>query len=89
MRAVNLIPADQRQVITKFRALNHDGPATGTATDRVLVAAPEAAAAEAFAGPATRVGADIAASVHAAVRAGALAHRTHRTRRPRPQEAVA
>ena len=71
------------------RALNHDGPATGTATDSVLVAAPEAAAAEAFAGPATRVGADIAASVHAAVRAGALAHRTHRTRRPRPQEAVA
>lgn len=74
------------------RALNHDGPATGTATDSVLVAAPESAAAEAFAGPATLVGAAIAAAVHAAVRAGALAHRTRRTddtRRPRPQEAVA
>jgi adenosylcobinamide hydrolase len=68
------------------RALNHDGPATGTATDSVLVAAPVAAGAQAFAGPATRVGADIAAAVHAAVRAGALAHSTRRTR---PQEAVA
>jgi adenosylcobinamide amidohydrolase len=68
------------------RALNHDGPATGTATDSVLVAAPVAGAAAPFAGPATRVGADIAAVVHAAVHAGALAHRT---RRPRPQEATA
>jgi adenosylcobinamide hydrolase len=68
------------------RALNHDGPATGTATDSILVAAPAATAAEPFAGPATRIGADIAAAVHATVRAGALAHRR---RRPRPQEATA
>jgi adenosylcobinamide hydrolase len=68
------------------RALNHDGAATGTATDSVLVACPVGACTEPFAGPATRVGADIAAAVHAAVLAGARADR----RRPRrPQEAVA
>jgi adenosylcobinamide amidohydrolase len=69
------------------RAGNHDGPATGTATDSVLVASPDAGAGEAFAGPATRVGADIAAAVHAVVLAGALAHA--RASRTRPEEAIA
>jgi adenosylcobinamide amidohydrolase len=68
------------------RALNHDGAATGTATDSVLVACPVAACTEPFAGPATRVGADIAAAVHAAVLAGA---RADRQRPRRPQEALA
>ncbi len=66
------------------RARNHDGPATGTATDSVLVACPAQGAAEPFAGPATRAGADIAAAVHRAVLDGALADRIRR-----PQEATA
>ncbi len=66
------------------RARNHDGPATGTATDSVLVACPAHGVAEPFAGPATRAGADIAAAVHRAVLDGALADRIRR-----PQEATA
>ncbi len=66
------------------RARNHDGPATGTATDSVLVACPAHGAPEPFAGPATRAGADIAAAVHRAVLDGAIADRIRR-----PQEATA
>ena len=55
-------------------AANHDGPATGTATDSICIAALPGAA-EPFAGPVTPVGAAIATSVHAAVLAGARARR--------------
>jgi adenosylcobinamide amidohydrolase len=48
------------------RALNHAGPATGTATDAVCIAAPPGDGLP-FAGPATEVGAAIAGAVHAAV----------------------
>jgi adenosylcobinamide amidohydrolase len=50
---------------------------TGTATDAVCIAAPDAAggAAEAFAGPRSAWGARIARAVHAAVLAGAGAYR--------------
>jgi adenosylcobinamide amidohydrolase len=59
-------------------AVNHPGCATGTATDAICVAALPGAI-EAFAGPATPVGAAIATAVHAAVLAGALAwERCHR-----------
>jgi adenosylcobinamide amidohydrolase len=54
------------------RARNAPGPATGTATDAIAVACPPGARV-AFAGPATRVGADIAAAVHRAVLLGARA----------------
>ncbi len=57
-------------------AANHDGPATGTATDSICIAALRGAT-EPFAGPVTPVGAAIATSVHAAVLAGARARRSH------------
>ncbi len=56
------------------RALNHQGAATGTATDAICIAAP-AGATVAFAGPATPVGAAIALAVHGAVGSGARVHR--------------
>ena len=56
------------------RALNHHGPATGTATDAICVAAPPGGEV-AFAGPATAVGAAIAHAVHGAVLSGARIHR--------------
>lgn len=59
---------------TGVLALNHDGPATGTATDAICVAAPPGAHV-AFAGPATPVGAAVALAVHGAVRSGARVHR--------------
>src|SRR4051795_11355571 len=56
------------------RALNHHGPATGTATDAICVATPPGAGV-AFAGPATAIGAAIAHAVHGAVLSGARIHR--------------
>ena len=56
------------------RALNHHGPATGTATDAICVAAPPGGEV-AFAGPATAIGAAIAHAVHGAVLSGARIHR--------------
>jgi adenosylcobinamide hydrolase len=52
-------------------ARNHDGPATGTATDSICVAALPGAT-EPFAGPMAPAGAAVAHCVHAAVLAGAL-----------------
>lgn len=54
------------------RALNHDGFATGTATDAICVAVVPGGGVP-FAGPATEVGAAIAAAVHDAVLEGAQA----------------
>ncbi|MDX6728800.1 MAG: hypothetical protein QOK49_3605 [Baekduia sp.] len=51
-------------------ARNHDGPATGTATDSICVAA-RPGASEPFAGPMSAPGAAIARCVHAAVLEGA------------------
>lgn len=51
-------------------ALNHAGPATGTATDAICVAVPPGEGLP-FAGPGTEVGAAIARAVHEAVLAGA------------------
>jgi adenosylcobinamide hydrolase len=56
------------------RALNHHGPATGTATDAICVATPPGAEI-AFAGPATAIGGAIAHAVHGAVLSGARIHR--------------
>jgi adenosylcobinamide amidohydrolase len=53
-----------------IRAANHHGPATGTATDCVCIAVPPGGSVP-FAGPATRVGADLAHAVRQAVLAGA------------------
>jgi adenosylcobinamide hydrolase len=55
------------------RALNHYGPATGTATDAICVATPPGCDVP-FAGPATAVGAAIAHAVHGAVLSGARVH---------------
>jgi adenosylcobinamide hydrolase len=55
-------------------AANAAGFATGTATDAFCIAAPVGGGV-AFAGPATRVGADVGRAVYAAVHAGALADR--------------
>lgn len=63
-------------------ACNHPGFATGTATDSLCVAALPGGTVP-FAGPATPVGAAIAAAVHGAVLAGASA-----SRRARPREAA-
>ena len=63
------------------RALNHHGPATGTATDAICVATPPGGDV-AFAGPATAIGAAIAHAVHGAVLSGARVHqRTAASRR--------
>jgi adenosylcobinamide hydrolase len=56
------------------RAANADGYATGTATDSVCVACP-AGAQVPFAGPVTRVGAELALAVLEAVRSGAALDR--------------
>lgn len=61
----------------RVHALNARGFATGTATDALCVAVPPGGGVP-FAGPATVVGADLARAVHAAVLAGALAHRRAR-----------
>ena len=59
------------------RAVNAGGPATGTATDALCIAA-RCGGGVAFAGPATRVGADIARAVFTAVHAGVLGDRAER-----------
>jgi adenosylcobinamide amidohydrolase len=64
----------QALAATGVPATNAAGPATGTATDAFCIAALPGARV-AFAGPATRVGGDIAHAVFAAVRAGALEER--------------
>ena len=56
------------------RASNANGFATGTATDSICIACPPGASVP-FAGPATRVGGDIARAVHETVLRGALAER--------------
>jgi adenosylcobinamide hydrolase len=61
-------------------AANHDGPATGTATDSICIAA-RPGATEPFAGPMSAAGSAVARCVHAAVLAGALAFAR---RRPAP-----
>lgn len=60
-------------------ALNHDGPATGTATDSICVAALPGAT-EPFAGPMSPAGVAIARCVHGAVLAGALDFEERRAR---------
>lgn len=62
-------------------AANADGPATGTATDAFCIAAAPGGGVP-FAGTATRVGADVARAVFAAVRAGAVADRAARPAAP-------
>lgn len=54
----------------RIGAINHDGFATGTATDSICVAALPGGGVP-FAGPATPVGASIARAVHGAILAGA------------------
>jgi adenosylcobinamide amidohydrolase len=67
----------QALAAARVPAANADGFATGTATDAVCVACPPGSAV-AFAGPATRVGGDLARAVFEAVLAGALADRLRR-----------
>lgn len=62
----------QALAAARIPARNADGFATGTATDAICVACPPGAGA-AFAGPATRVGADTARAVYEAVLAGIAA----------------
>jgi adenosylcobinamide amidohydrolase len=52
-------------------AMNHDGPATGTATDSIAIAA-RLGSTEPFAGPMSAAGGAIARCVHAAVLEGAV-----------------
>lgn len=59
------------------RAANSTGFATGTATDAICVACLPGERV-AFAGPATRIGGDIARAVYDAVRSGAIAENTDR-----------
>lgn len=64
----------QALAAARVPASNAAGFATGTATDAFCIAALPGASVR-FAGPATRLGADIARAVFAAVHAGALADR--------------
>jgi adenosylcobinamide amidohydrolase len=75
----------QALAAARVPALNDDGFATGTATDSFCIAALPGGG-EPFAGPATRIGADIARAVFDAVRAGAIADRATA---PRPAAEVA
>lgn len=69
-----------------LRAVNHDGPATGTATDSVLVACPEdPGGASSFAGPASAIGHDLALATHACITEG-LARWRARLEEPRLEE---
>jgi adenosylcobinamide amidohydrolase len=70
----------QALAAARVPAANADGFATGTATDALCVACPPGSTVP-FAGPATRVGGDLARAVFEAVLAGALADRL-RPRRP-------
>ncbi|HEY6759415.1 MAG TPA: adenosylcobinamide amidohydrolase [Baekduia sp.] len=65
-------------------ARNHDGPATGTATDSICIAA-RPGATEPFAGPMSPAGAAIARCVHGAVLAGALDFERRRTAAGEPE----
>ena len=67
----------QALAAARIPAANADGWATGTATDALCVACPPGSTVP-FAGPATRVGGDLARAVFDAVLAGALAD--HRRR---------
>jgi len=67
----------QALAAARVPAANADGFATGTATDALCVACPPGSAVP-FAGPATRVGGDLARAVFEAVLAGALADRLRR-----------
>jgi adenosylcobinamide hydrolase len=86
-----LAGAAQTAIEAKVQALadarvpagNAAGAATGTATDAFCIAALPGGGVP-FAGPATRVGGDIARAVHGAVLAGALADRAGRADRVRP-----
>jgi adenosylcobinamide hydrolase len=62
----------QALAAARIPARNADGYATGTATDAICVACPPGAG-SAFAGPVTRVGADIARAVYEVVLAGIAA----------------
>jgi adenosylcobinamide hydrolase len=64
----------QALAAARVRAANYGGFATGTATDSFAIAALPGGGVP-FAGPATRVGADIARAVFYAVQAGALVDR--------------
>jgi adenosylcobinamide amidohydrolase len=64
----------QALATARVPAANAAGFATGTATDALCVACPPGATVP-FAGPATRVGGDLARAVFEAVLAGALADR--------------
>jgi adenosylcobinamide amidohydrolase len=89
-----LVGAAQTAIEAKVQALadagvragNAAGFATGTATDALCIAALPGGGIP-FAGPATRVGADIARAVHAAVLAGALADAGRRAGRSRARGA--
>jgi adenosylcobinamide hydrolase len=63
-------------------AMNHDGPATGTATDSICVAVKRtrSPASEPFAGPMSHAGGAIARCVHGAVLEGALEFEERRAR---------
>lgn len=67
----------QALAAARVPAANAGGFATGTATDALCVACPPGSAVP-FAGPATRVGGDLARAVFDAVLAGALADRLRR-----------
>jgi adenosylcobinamide hydrolase len=71
-------------------AANHDGPATGTATDSICIATLPGSL-EPFAGPMSPIGSLIALHVHSAIHAGALdfARRAARPRHGRPSTAEA
>jgi adenosylcobinamide hydrolase len=69
----------QALAAARVPAANADGWATGTATDALCVACPPGSTVP-FAGPATRVGGDLARAVFDAVLAGALADRRRRER---------
>lgn len=76
VNAVQTLTEAKVQALTEggLRAVNHDGNATGTATDSVLVACPGdaagAASASAFAGPASAIGHDLAVATHTCITEG-------------------
>lgn len=78
VNAVQTLTEAKAQALAEglLRAVNHDGLATGTATDSVAVACAPGPHPSSFAGPASRIGHDLAHATHTAITEGLARWRT-------------
>lgn len=83
VNAVQTVTEAKAQALAEggLRAVNHDGAATGTATDAVLVVTVDGSDASDFAGPASTVGHDLARATHRCIADGLARWRARHPRR--------